>query len=237
MKIIGIIPSRYGSKRFKGKPLVDILGKTMIQRVYEQCKKSTKLNDVIVATDDSRIYNHVIDFGGKAIMTSEKHKTGTERCNEVAQKLKDKFDLIINIQGDEPYINPLQINDLIQLCKDSEIQIATLAKQINDVSIIKDKNTPKAIFDKGKNALNFYRDIDTISTKSSYYKHIGIYAYKKDVLNEICRLPESKNEIKENLEQLRWLDNNYTIKVGITNFETLSVDTPQDLEKIKDKIR
>ena len=170
-------------------------------------------------------------------MTSKKHKTGTERCNEAAQSLTQDFDLIINVQGDEPFINPLQIDAIIQLFSDPKTQIGTLAKKINDASIIKDRNTPKAIFDKEQNALNFCREIDTISTKSSYYKHIGIYAYKKDVLEEICRLPESKNEIRESLEQLRWLDNNYTIKVGITNFQTLSVDTPQDVEKIKEKMR
>ena len=184
MKIIAIIPSRYGSTRFKGKPLADILGKSMIQRVYEQCKKSKKLTDVIVATDDAIIYDHVLKYGGKAVMTSKKHKTGTERCNEAAQSLTQNFDLIINVQGDEPFINPLQIDAVIQLFSDPKTQIGTLAKKINDASIIKDRNTPKAIFDKEQNALNFCREIDTISTKSSYYKHIGIYAYKKDVLEE-----------------------------------------------------
>jgi 3-deoxy-manno-octulosonate cytidylyltransferase (CMP-KDO synthetase) len=237
MKTIAIIPSRYGSTRFKGKPLADILGKSMIQRVYEQCKKSSNLTDVIVATDDNRIYDHVLENGGKAVMTSKKHKTGTERCNEAAQNLAQDFDLIINVQGDEPFINPLQIDAIIQLFNDPKTKIGTLAKKINDLSIIKNKNTPKAIFDKEQNALNFCREIDAISTKSAYYKHIGIYAYKKDVLKEICSLPQSKNEIREGLEQLRWLDNNYKIKVGITTFQTLSVDTPQDVEKIKDQMR
>ena len=237
MKIIGIIPSRYGSKRFRGKPLADILGKTMIQRVFTQSKKASKLTDVIVATDDIRIYNHVLDFGGKAIMTSEKHTTGTERCNEVAKKLNSNSDLIINIQGDEPFINPLQIDAIIQLFNNPNTQIATLAKKINDVTIIKDKNTPKVIFDKEQNALNFCREIKNISTKGFYYEHIGIYAYKKNVLEKICKLPKSKNEIRESLEQLRWLDNNYKVKVGITNFQTLSIDTPEDIEKIKERIR
>ncbi len=237
MKVIGIIPSRYGSTRFPGKPLVDILGKSMIQRVYEQSKKCASLTDVIVATDDSRIYNHVLGFGGKAEMTSKRHKTGTERCNEVAQSLNAPFDVIVNIQGDEPLINPLQINEIIQLFNDPKTQIGTLAKKIDDTATLDDENTPKVIFDTQGNALNFSRKISNIATEFTYYKHIGIYAYKKDVLEKICQLQESNNEKKERLEQLRWLDNNYTIKVGITNFQTLSVDTPEDIEKIKVQMR
>ena len=237
MKAIGIIPSRYESTRFPGKPLVDIFSKSMIQRVYEQCLKSSKLTHVIVATDDDRIYNHVLDFGGKAMMTSKTHQTGTERCNEVVQRSEEKFDIIVNIQGDEPFINPLQIDEIIQLFDDSKIQIGTLAKKIDDMEIIEDENTPKAIFDKEGNALNFCRKISNTSAKATYYKHIGVYAYRKDVLEKICQLPHSKNEIRERLEQLRWLDNNYNIKVGITNFQTLSVDTPYDIEKIKAQMR
>lgn len=237
MKVVGIIPSRYGSTRFPGKPLVDILGKSMIQRVFEQCIKCNKLTDVIVATDDERIYNHVIEFGGKAMMTSGKHETGTERCNEIAQNLKEKFDVIVNIQGDEPFINSLQIDEIIQLFDDPRTQIGTLGKKIDDMAIVGDENTPKALFDKEGNALNFCRKISSFPIENTYYKHIGIYAYKKDVLEKICQLPRSKNEIRERLEQLRWLDNNYTIKVGITNFQTLSIDTPEDIEKIKEQMR
>ena len=237
MKVAGIIPSRYGSTRFAGKPLANILGKSMIQRVYEQCTKSSKLYDIIIATDDERIYSHVIGFGGKAMLTSKTHKTGTERCNEVAQNLNEKFDVIVNIQGDEPLINPLQIDEIIHLFNDPKIQIGTLANKIDDISTVRDKNTPKVVFDKAGNALNFCREISNISTKQTYYKHVVIYAYKKDVLEKICQLRPSKNEIQEQLEQLRWLDNNYSIKIGVTNFSTLSVDTPEDIEKIKDKIR
>ena len=237
MKVIGIIPSRYGSTRFPGKPLIDILGKSMIQRVFEQCIKCNKLTDIIVATDDERIYNHVIEFGGKAMMTSGKHATGTERCNEIAQNLKEKFDIIVNIQGDEPFIEPLQIDEIIQLFDDPKTQIGTLGKKIDDMAIVGDENTPKAIFDKEGNALNFCRKISNIAIASTYYKHIGIYAYKKDILEKICQLPQSKNEIREQLEQLRWLDNNYPIKVGVSNFQTLSVDTPEDIEKIKQQMR
>jgi 3-deoxy-manno-octulosonate cytidylyltransferase (CMP-KDO synthetase) len=237
MNVIGIIPSRYASERFPGKPLVNILGKSMIQRVYEQSKKSNNLTDVIIATDDERIYNHVFSFGGKAIMTSESHETGTERCNEVAKKLDVKFDTIVNIQGDEPFINPLQIDEIIQLFHDPKTQIATLAHKIDNMEVIKDENSPKVIFDKKGKAINFCRKISNIKTENTYYKHIGIYAYKKDILEEICQLPQSKNEIKESLEQLRWLDNKYSIKVGITNFQSLSVDTTKDIEKIQEQMR
>ena len=237
MKVIGIIPSRYGSTRFPGKPLANILNKSLIQRVYEQCIKSNKLDDVIVATDDYRIYNHVLGFKGKVIMTSKTHQTGTERCNEVAKKLNEEFDIIINIQGDEPFINPLQIIEVTQLFEDPKTQIATLAKKIDDKKIINDENLPKAIFNKQGEALNFCRKISNISTEKAYYQHIGIYAYRKDILTKICQLSQSKNEMRESLEQLRWLDNNYIIKVGITNFQTLSVDTPEDIEKIKAQIR
>ena len=209
----------------------------MIQRVYEQCKKSSKLADIIVATDDERIYNHVFGFGGKAIMTSKSHETGTERCNEVAKKLDVKFDIIVNIQGDEPFINPLQIDEIIQLFNEPKTQIGTLAKKIDNIEVIGDENSPKAIFDKRGKAINFCRKISNIQTETTYYKHIGIYAYKKDILEEICQLPQSKNEIQERLEQLRWLDNKYSINVGITNFQTLSVDTSKDIEKIQEQMR
>ena len=233
MKVIGIIPSRFGSTRLPGKPLINILNKSLIQRVYEQCLKSEKLDDVIVATDDSRIYNHVLKFKGKAMMTSKEHQTGTERCNEVAQRLNVKCDVIINIQGDEPFINPIQINELIKLFRNPSVQIGTLAKKIKELETIEDENTPKAIFDEEGNSLNFCRKIQNFSTNETYYKHVGIYGYRKDILKKICQLQPSKNEIKENLEQLRWLDNNYKIKIGITKFHTISIDTTEDIKKIK----
>ena len=233
MKVIGIIPARYGSSRFPGKPLADILGKSMIQRVYEQCKKATSLADITVATDDERIFKHVLDFGGKVIMTSTAHPSGTDRCNEVIQTLTEKYDIAINIQGDEPYINPEQIDQVATLFSSAEVSIATLAKKIEDESLIKDINSPKAIFDTKGIALNFYRTIANPIAKKEYFKHIGIYGYRTKTLAEICKLPLSENEIKERLEQLRWLDNNYLIKVGITTHEGVSVDTPEDIEKIK----
>tara|TARA_B110000037_G_C16972875_1_gene445786 strand:- start:197 stop:910 length:714 start_codon:yes stop_codon:yes gene_type:complete len=233
MKVIGIIPSRYASSRFPGKPLADILGKSMIQRVFEQCKKATLLSEVIVATDDARIFNHVIEFGGKAIMTASSHPSGTDRCNEVIQSLNEKYDVAINIQGDEPYINPEQIDQVASLFSSENVSIATLAKKIEDESIITDINSPKAIFDTDGIAINFCRKITNPTQEKSYFKHIGIYGYLTKTLVEICKLSPSDNEIKEALEQLRWLDNKYLIKVGITTHEGLSVDTPEDIEKIK----
>jgi len=233
MKVIGIIPARYASSRFPGKPLADILGKTMIQRVYEQCKKASSLSKVIVATDDERIFNHVIGFGGKVIMTSNTHPSGTDRCNEVIQSLEEKYDVAINIQGDEPYINPEQIDQVASLFSSENVSIATLAKKIEDGSIITDINSPKAIFDTNGIALNFCRKITNPTQEKSYFKHIGIYGYLTKTLAEICKLPPSDSEIKERLEQLRWLDNKYIIKVGITTHEGISVDNPEDIEKIK----
>ena len=237
MKAIGIIPARYGSTRFPGKPLIDILGKSMIQRVYEQCSRSSMLTKIIVATDDKRIYKHVIGFGGEAMMTSKTHKTGTERCNEVVKNINPKVGVIVNIQGDEPFINPLQIDEVVSLFNNPKTQIGTLIKEINDITILKDKNSPKAIINKDGNALNFCRIINNPSEKETYYKHVGLYAYTKEILSEICQLSQSKNELNESLEQLRWLDNNYTIKVGETSFKTISIDTKEDLKKIKQKMR
>ena len=233
MKVIGIIPARYASSRFPGKPLADILGKTMIQRVYEQCKKASSLSKVIVATDDERIFNHVLGFGGKAIMTSNTHPSGTDRCNEVIHSLKEKYDLAINIQGDEPYVNPEQIDQVALLFSSKNVSIATLAKKIGDENIITDINSPKVIFVTNGIALNFCRKITNPTQEKSYFKHIGIYGYQTKTLTEICKLPPSKNEMKERLEQLRWLDNKYIIKVGITTHEGISVDTLEDIEKIK----
>ncbi len=236
MKIIGIIPARYASTRFLGKPLANILGKSMIERVYEQCKKCELLSDVIVATDDKGILNHVQSFGGVAMMTSKDHQSGTDRCNEVVQKLNENYDVIVNIQGDEPYINPNQIKEIIDLFEEDKTQIGTLAKKITDIEIVDDENSPKAIFDKNRIALNFCRKIANISSECTYYKHIGIYAYRSEILTKICELEQSENEKRERLEQLRWLDNCYKIKVGITTFEALSVDTPEDIEKIEQQM-
>ena len=237
MKVIGIIPARYASSRFSGKPLADILGKSMIQRVYEQCKKCTTLNDVIVATDNKQILNHVQEFRGKAMMTASSHPSGTERCNEVIQNIEEQYDIVINIQGDEPFINPKQIDQVTALFNSEKVSIATLAKKIEDEALKTEENSPKAIFDENRIALNFCRIITDPSAKKDYFKHIGIYGYRTETLAEICKLSPSENEVKERLEQLRWLDNNYQIKVGITTYEGVSVDIPEDIKKIKAQMR
>jgi len=241
MKIIGIIPARYASTRFPGKPLVDIGGKSMIQRVYEQAKKSRSLSDVIVATDDVRIEEHVKSFSGNVIMTSDLHQSGTDRCFEAIKKYSPSADIVINIQGDEPFIHPEQI-DLIASCfEDEKAQIATLVKKINADSELFNVNTPKVILNKDQEAVYFSRQpIPFIRGKETaewlkeyrFYKHIGIYAYRTNILAEITALEQSSLELAEALEQLRWIENGYKIKVKITDFESIAIDTPDDLKKL-----
>ncbi len=241
MKIIGIIPARYASTRFPGKPLVDINGKSMIQRVYEQAKKAGSLTDVVVATDDSRIEKHVLTFGGSAVMTKESHQSGTDRCFEVIEKFHPDADVVINIQGDEPFIRPEQI-DLAASCFDTDsVRIATLVKKINTYEELFNVNTPKVVLNKygdavyfSRQTLPFIRQKDQTEWLSQYtfYKHIGIYAYTVDVLAEITKLKQSSLELAEGLEQLRWIENGYTIKTKITDFESIAVDTPDDLKKL-----
>ncbi len=243
MKILGIIPARYGSTRFEGKPLAIINGKMMIQRVYEQTKKADKLSEVVVATDDERIFNAVTGFGGKAVMTSTNHKSGTDRCREVVDKIGVGFDAVINIQGDEPYINPMQINQIAELISDPQTPIASLCKPINDHDELVSHNAVKVVFDKDGKALYFSRyaipfmrneaDDKQWMSKRTFYKHIGIYAYKTVTLKEISALPQSGLELAESLEQLRWLENGYTLRMGVTEFESYSVDVPDDIKKIE----
>lgn len=233
MHILGIIPSRFASKRLPGKPLINISGKSMIQRVYEQCEKSLLLNQIVVATDDKRIYKHVNEFGGNVVMTSITHESGTDRCNEVVLNSNMAYDIVVNIQGDEPFINPIQIDQVVANLLDSNADIATLAKKIDDLNVIFDANNPKIIFNKKtKIADDFVRKIDKINKNTKYYKHIGIYAFKTEVLNEISKLSQTEREMNENLEQLRWIENNYQISVGITDHESVSIDTREDLKKI-----
>jgi 3-deoxy-manno-octulosonate cytidylyltransferase (CMP-KDO synthetase) len=235
MKVLGIIPARYNSSRLPGKPLADIMGTSMIQRVYEQASKCKQLRKVIVATDDERISFHVKSFGGKVIMTSKNHESGTDRCGEVAEKIERNFDVIVNIQGDEPFINPEQINQVIQLFNEESTQIATLSKRFNNFENFTDENKVKVKINTDGFADDFYRTsvINEIEfSERDYFKHIGIYAFKSDVLQKIVNLPKSKTEEKLNLEQLRWLDNKYKIKVGITKLDALSVDRIEDIEKI-----
>lgn len=240
MKILGIIPARFASTRFPGKPLIDLAGKTMIQRVYEQSKKAASLNEVVVATDDERIFKVVESFGGKAIFTSDKHQSGTDRCAEVAEKLKG-FDVIINIQGDEPLINPIQI-DLVASCfTDNQTQLATLIKIIKSEEELFNFNTPKVIINKNLEAICFSRQVipylKNIKPKDflqnhTFYKHIGIYGYKTDTLYQIANLPLGNLESAEMLEQLRWIENGYKIKVALTEHETLAIDSPDDVERV-----
>lgn len=243
LRFVAIIPARYASTRFPGKPLVDIGGKTMIQRVYDQVSKV--LDDVYVATDDQRIFDKVRSFGGKVIMTSDAHRSGTDRCYEAFTKLDDWFDVVINVQGDEPFIQPEQIEALKNCFADDETQIATLVKKITDkdgVEVLFNPNTPKVVIDKQNNALYFSRspipykrgsDEKNWMAEHDYYKHVGVYAYRSEVLSQIVQMPPSKLELAESLEQLRWLENGLKIKAGFTEVETVGIDTPEDLEKIK----
>ena len=242
MKFIGIIPARYASTRFPGKPLVDMLGKPMIQRVYEQV--AGLLDEVCVATDDDRIADAVRDFCGNVVMTSTEHKSGTDRCQEAFLKIGEPFDVVINIQGDEPFIQASQI-ELIKSCfEDPNTQIATLVKPFSPdddfETAVFNPNTPKVVLNKQSQAIYFSRSVIPYVRGKEYtewlkstvfYKHIGLYAYKSEVLEEITKLPQSALELAESLEQLRWIENGYTIKAGITHEETVGIDTPEDLEK------
>lgn len=240
MKFLGIIPARYASTRFPGKPLAMLGGKSVIQRVYEQVVGV--LDDAYVATDDQRIETAVKAFGGKVVMTSVDHKSGTDRCYEACCKINGQFDVIVNIQGDEPFIQPSQLQSLKECFWDSTTQIATLVKPFaaDNIEALENPNSPKVVLNKNMNALYFSRSIIPYQRNyeakewlknHTYYKHIGLYAYRLEVLKEITSLPQSSLELAESLEQLRWLENGYTIKTGITEFETIGIDTPEDLEK------
>ena len=240
MKILGIIPARFESSRFPGKPLIDIAGKSMIQRVYEQCQKSSRLDKVIVATDDQRILDHLKTFGGQGIMTSSTHASGTDRCGEVAEHFPE-FDILVNIQGDEPMIDPHQIDLLCSCYDDLNTQIATLVKLIHTNEELVNENTPKVILNKNHQAVYFSRatipylrgkKIDNWLIEHAFYKHIGIYAFKRKILSEITKLPVSNLEIAEGLEQLRWIENGYPIQAAITTKESQAIDTPDDLIKV-----
>lgn len=242
MKIIGIIPARYASTRFPGKPLVDIQGKSMIQRVYEQCIKADKLSSVLIATDDQRIYDHVISFGGKAWMTSHEHQSGTDRCAEIIESGKaGDWDAVINIQGDEPYIHPEQINLLCEVMQEKSVAIGTLVKKIDAQSELFNHNNVKVVLNNKLDAIYFSRSPipfnrnfpeDEWLKHSTYYKHIGIYGYKTKTLLEISKLAKTNLEVTESLEQLRWIENGYQIKAAVTHLESVAIDTPDDLLKI-----
>ena len=241
MKFIGVIPARYASTRFPGKPLAMLGGKSVIQRVYEQV--SGVLDCAYVATDDERILQAVEAFGGKAVMTSPDHKSGTDRIEEAVRKIGGSFDVVINIQGDEPFIQRSQLEEIIRCFDDAETQIATLGKPFDKAqgfAAVENPNSPKIVVDNRGYALYFSRSVipfirgkETAEWMDHYpfLKHLGIYAYRTEVLHEITRLPQSSLELAESLEQLRWLQNGYRIKVGLTDVETVGIDTPEDLER------
>lgn len=245
MKFIGIIPARYASTRFPGKPLAMLGGKTVIQRVYEQVDAvlSPHLKGegaAWVATDDERIRQAVEAFGGRVVMTRADHKSGTDRIQEAAERIGTDADVIINVQGDEPFIQPSQIETVCQLFDDERTQIATLGKLFETMEAVDNPNSPKIVTDNDGYALYFSRSVIPFVRGTDhgqwlaqfpYVKHIGLYAYRREVLAEITRLPQSPLELAESLEQLRWLQNGYKIRVGITDVETIGIDTPEDLAR------
>ncbi len=244
MKFIGIIPARYASTRFPGKPLAVLGGKAVIQRVYEQA--TSVLDEAWVATDDDRIYQAVEAFGGRAVMTRSDHKSGTDRIDEAAEKIGTDADVIINIQGDEPFIQPSQIKTLMQLFDNTDTQIGTLGKKFESMEAAKSSNSPKIVTDLQGFALYFSRSIipfvrgieqDEWIKHFPYLKHLGLYAYRREVLREVTQLPQSPLELAESLEQLRWLENGYRIRVGLTDVETVGIDTPEDLQRAEEFIK
>ena len=240
MKILGIIPARYASTRFPGKPLVDIQGKSMIQRVYEQASQCGSLDRVIVATDDERIAAEVSRFGGEVQHTSASHQSGTDRCAEVAARFPE-YDIIINIQGDEPFINPGQIDLLVSCFSTAGVQLATLIKAIHTQEELFNLNLPKVVINSlnqaiyfSRQTIPFQRGVDQAAwlNNHTYYKHIGIYGYSRQALLDITKLAASSLEKAESLEQLRWIENGYAIQTAVTTLETIAIDTPEDLDKI-----
>lgn len=244
MNFIGIIPARYASTRFPAKPLAVLGGKSVIQRVYEQV--SAVFEETYVATDDERIREHVLSFGGRVVMTSVEHRSGTDRCYEAYLRIGKQYDVIVNIQGDEPFVQPSQLESLKACFDDASTQIATLVKPFmpdNGYEALENVNTPKVVLDSNRNALYFSRSIIPYQRNAdkeewlcnhTYYKHIGLYAYRVEVLKELTSLPQSSLEMAESLEQLRWLENGYTIKTGITTVETIGIDTPEDLSRAEE---
>lgn len=240
-RIVGIIPARFASTRFPGKPLADIRGKSMIERVYSQAKKSTQLSEVIVATDHQGIEEKVRSFGGQVCLTAAEHPSGTDRCAEVLQKMNITCDAVVNIQGDEPFIDPRQIDLLCACFDDARTELATLIKKIVSPDVLFNPNSPKVIVDHEQFAIFFsrhpipyirgYEQKEWLS-RHTFYQHIGIYGYRPGVLKQITRLEPSSLERAESLEQLRWLENGFRIKTAITPYDTIAIDTPADLAKV-----
>jgi 3-deoxy-manno-octulosonate cytidylyltransferase (CMP-KDO synthetase) len=248
MKFLGLIPARFASTRFPAKPLAMLGGMTVVERVYRQVR--AVMDDVAVATDDERIEKAVKDFGGNVVMTSVDHRSGTDRCYEALMKLGEKkYDVVINIQGDEPFIQRSQLESVIACFDDKATEIATLVKPLtaeDGWDALFNPNSPKVVVNNNMEALYFSRSVipylrgcETQSwlNKHTYYKHIGLYAYRSDILAQITQLPQSKLELAESLEQLRWLENGYKIKVGITDVETIGIDTPDDLRRAEEFLK
>jgi 3-deoxy-manno-octulosonate cytidylyltransferase (CMP-KDO synthetase) len=247
LRFIVIIPARYASTRFPAKPLALLGGKPVIQRVYEQV--SGVVSDVVVATDDERIYEAVEAFGGRVVMTSSNHKSGTDRCWEAYQKQGEEYDVVINVQGDEPFIAHSQLRAIMDCFNDETTDIATLVKPFSEedgIEALENPNSPKVVLDKQSRAIYFSRSVipylrgverEEWLKKHTYYKHIGMYAFRADVLRQVTSLEQSPLELAESLEQLRWLENGYKIGVGISDVETVGIDTPEDLQKAEEFLK
>lgn len=244
MKFIGIIPARYASTRFPGKPLALLGGKPVIQHVYE--KVAAVLEAAYVATDDERIYDVVTSFGGQVVMTRTNHKSGTDRIEEAIEKIGGEWDVVVNVQGDEPFVAKSQLDTICHCFDDPTTQIATLGKPFESMEAVQNPNSPKIVVDNMGFAMYFSRSVipyvrgkekSSWLTHYPFLKHLGIYAYRKDVLRQITQLPQSSLEIAESLEQLRWLQNGFKIKVGTTDVETVGIDTPQDLERAEEFLK
>jgi 3-deoxy-manno-octulosonate cytidylyltransferase (CMP-KDO synthetase) len=247
MKVIAIIPARYASTRFPGKPLAILGGKTVIRRVWEQV--SRVIDDVAVATDDRRIAEAVEAFGGRAVITSPDHRSGTDRCYEAYCLIGGEYDVVVNVQGDEPFISPSQIRALTACFDDERTDIATLVKPFapsDGIEALENPNSPKVVIDNESRAIYFSRSVipylrgverSEWLARHTFYKHIGMYAFRRDVLREVTSLPQSSLERAESLEQLRWLENGYKIGVGITDIETVGIDTPEDLARAEEFLR
>ncbi len=244
MKVVAIIPARYASTRFEGKPLVQLDGVSVIERVYHRV--SSVVDTVAVATDDERIMSAVESFGGHAIMTSNLHKSGTDRCWEAYTKLGEEADVVVNVQGDEPFIDPSQITSLIECFDSEDVDIATLVKPFeatDGIDMLENPNSPKVVIDNSMRAIYFSRSVipylrgvakEEWLQKHTYYKHIGMYAFRTAALSKVTTLPQSSLELSESLEQLRWIENGYKIGVGVTNIETIGIDTPEDLARAEE---
>lgn len=240
MAIVGIIPARYGSSRFPGKPLVDILGKSMLARVYGQAIQADRLDEVVIATDDERIMDHADKIGARCVMTRSDHVSGTDRCWEAFEKLNESFSHVLNIQGDEPFIDPAQINDLAAACE-SDTEIATQMIVCNNHEMLFDDSEVKIVVNRNMEAMYFSRSVipflrnhprEEWHKHHTYYRHVGMYAYRADVLKEICSLERSGLEEVESLEQLRWLEHGFRIKCVLTDKDSYGVDSPADIERV-----